>query len=554
ESETRHRILAPLVGALARVVPMPAAPSPSPSGPAADSLEAAMDAELRVVEAVERAKAALDAQSLVALARMQSLAESMVAAAPAAARAVPVSPDELVTMEVATATGLSQGETAVRAELAAGPVERFGPLWELLAAGTVSLRRACQVVEETRHLQHDVVAELVESVFAPTRDGAGLSGNLFRQRLRRAILRADADAAAAAARRRAARRRNGARAQIFDDGTGELVVRNDADKIAAAIDRADAAARAAKAAGDPRSLDQLRADFITGAASYGQPCGTAGCGSMAGPVGRRPSGDADCGADGRDSAYGSDTADGADGADGAYGRDTADGADAADGTKPHSCRFVPDWYASFGHRPAAKVWIVVPITTALGLDEAPCQLPGHGWLAAEQARAIITAEGSIWQTMLADLDSGTALRLSHRGYRPTAAMVEHVIAVDGVCRGPGCTVPASRCDVDHDIAYPEGPTAVTNLTDKHRQHHRIRTAGFWRAVRDPHDARVTWRTSAGRRYVTYPADWLEDVRPRRKFGGHDHNPEPVTRPYGPEPNPDPSARWGADCPPEPPPF
>jgi hypothetical protein len=150
---------------------------------------------------------------------------------------------------------------------------------------------------------------------------------------------------------------------------------------------------------------------------------------------------------------------------------------------------------------------------------------------------MITAPGSTWQTLLADSETGVALRLSRPGYRPTAAMVEHVMAVDGTCRGPGCTVPATLCDVDHDIPYPQGPTEVSNLTDKHRQHHRIRTAGFWRAVRDPHDARVTWRTSAGRRYVTYPADWLEDVRPRRRFGGFDHNPEPAMRPFGPEPDP-----------------
>lgn len=505
-----------------------------------------MDAELRVVEAVERAKAALDAQALDALARMQSLAESMVAAGPVEARAVPVCPEELVAIEVATATGLSQREVSVRAELATGPAGRFGRLRALLAEGTVSLRRACQVVEETRHLEHEAVQGLVESVFMPTRDGAGLSADLFRQRLRRAVLRADADAATAAARRRAARKRNGAHAQVFDDGTGQLTIRNDADKIAAAIDRADAAARAARAAGDPRSLDRLRADFLTGAASYGQPCAAGGCcGAGAGaphePMPATQPGTSPCGpghqAAGHDHQAAGHEHDGSD-----------------DGAKARPCGFVPDWYASFGHRPAARVWIVVPITTALGLDHEPCELPGHGWVAAEEARGIITADGSIWQTMLTDLDTGAALRLSRAGYRPTAAMTEHVVAVDGVCRGPGCTVPASRCDLDHDVPYPHGPTDVANLTAKHRQHHRIRTAGFWRAVRDPLDARVTWRTSAGRRYVTYPMDWLEGVRPRRKFGGYDYNPEPSTRRYGPHPHPDHGGSRQRAAMPEPPPF
>ena len=544
KAEPRLRAVAPVVEALTRATVDPAS---------AESLQAAMDAELRVVEAVERAKAALDAQALDALARMQSLAESMVAAGPVEARAVPVCREELVAMEVATATGLSQREVAVRAELATGPAARFGRLRELLTEGTVSLRRACQVVEETRHLEHDAVQRLVESVFMPTRDGAGLSADLFRQRLRRAVLRADADAATAAARRRAARKRNGAHAQIFDDGTGQLTIRNDADKIAAAIDRADAAARAARAAGDPRSLDQLRADFLTGAASYGQPCPSGGCcGAEAGapyaPMSATGPGTPTSGPGHRATGTGHRAA--------GTGRQATGhehhGVD--DGPEARPCGFVPDWYASFGHRPAAKVWIVVPVTTALGLDDEPCELPGHGWVAAEQARAIITADGSIWQTMLADLDTGAALRLSRAGYRPTAAMTEHVIAVDGVCRGPGCTVPASRCDLDHDVPYPHGSTDVANLTAKHRQHHRIRTAGFWRAVRDPLDARVTWRTSAGRSYVTYPMDWLEGVRPSRKFGGYDYNPEPSSRRYGPHPHPDHGRPQPPGAAPEPPPF
>ena len=559
KAEPRLRAVAPLVEALTRATVDP---------PSAESLQAAMDAELRVVEAVERAKAALDSQALDALARMQSLAESMVAAGPVEARAVPVCSEELVALEVATATGLPQREVAVRAELATGPAGRFGRLRELLAEGSVSLRRACQVVEETRHLEHDAVQGLVESVFMPTRDGAGLSADLFRQRLRRAVLRADADAATAAARRRAARKRNGAHAQIFDDGTGQLTIRNDADKIAAAIDRADAAARAARAAGDPRSLDQLRADFLTGAASYGQPCPPGGCcgaeggaphapmsatgpGTPTSGPGHRAAGPCHhaAGPGHQTAGPGHQTA-------GTGSSQTAGhehhGVD--DGPEARPCGFVPDWYASFGHRPAAKVWIVVPVTTALGLDDEPCELPGHGWVAAEQARAIITADGSIWQTMLADLDTGAALRLSRAGYRPTAAMTEHVVAVDGVCRGPGCTVPASRCDLDHDVPYPHGPTDVANLTAKHRQHHRIRTAGFWRAVRDPLDARVTWRTSAGRRYVTYPMDWLEGVRPSRRFGGYDYNPEPSTRRYGPHPHPDHGRPQPPGAAPEPPPF
>lgn len=500
-----------LVGILAAVIAQASPLAPEQSEPP-DSLESDLDAELRIIEVVERAKAALDAHALSALARMRADAEALVAAAPVPARQVPFSPDELVTMDVATATGLAQGEVGVRLELATGSERRFGRLRQLLSAGTISLRRACEVVRETRYLADDEVVDgLVKTVFAPTRDGAGLSGPLFRQRLRRAILRADADAEAAKARRREARQHNGARAEVFDDGTGTLTIRNDAEKIAAAMDRADTAARAAKAAGDRRSLHQLRADFLTGVAIFGQPAA-----AVAVPAAPAAAAPAEASPASADAPAGFETFTSA----GVAGERTE----------------VPEWFACFGQRPAARVWIVVPITTALGLDDAPCQLPGHGWVSAEQARSIMTAEGSIWHTLLADADTGRALRLSRKGYRPSAAMVAHVVAVDGTCRGPGCTVPASQCDLDHDIPYPEGPTDTDYLSSKHRQHHRVRTAGFWRAVRDPKDASITWRTSAGRRYVTYPCDWLEDVRPRPQVT-FDYNPEPFTRPFGPMPDP-----------------
>jgi hypothetical protein len=126
---------------------------------------------------------------------------------------------------------------------------------------------------------------------------------------------------------------------------------------------------------------------------------------------------------------------------------------------------------------------------------------------------------STWRRLLVDSETGAALRLETRAYRPTAEMRAHVEAVDGTCRGPGCTVPAAHCDLDHDVPWPHGPTAATNLTAKHRLHHNVRTHGHWQAERDPDDHTVHWRTAAGRRYTSRPHDWLEALRgspPRRR--------------------------------------
>lgn len=173
-----------------------------------------------------------------------------------------------------------------------------------------------------------------------------------------------------------------------------------------------------------------------------------------------------------------------------------------------------------GRWPAAVIRLVVPWTTAVGLTDAPCEAVGHGWVAADQARQMMLNDGSTWQRLAVDPESGIALHLESHAYRPTAAMCAQVEAVDGTCRGPGCAVPAARCDLDHDIPWPQGPTEVSNLTSKHRPHHNAHTHGHWLVCRD--GERVRWRTKAARIYDTYPKDWLEGVRdessPARRLG------------------------------------
>ena len=48
-------------------------------------------------------------------------------------------------------------------------------------------------------------------------------------------------------------------------------------------------------------------------------------------------------------------------------------------------------------------------------------------------------------------------------YEPTVAITEHVRAVHPRCTSYDCARLASRCDLDHDVSWPRGPTSVTNL-------------------------------------------------------------------------------------------
>ncbi|HET7799076.1 MAG TPA: hypothetical protein VFL38_01570 [Humibacillus xanthopallidus] len=531
----------------------------------AASFEALMAADLAWFEGGQRVKSMADDHQLEALARLHAtaLAELDARHAQSWIERTPLSAREAVVTEVAAATGLSQADLSIRLELATAPAARSSYLREQIRTGTTTIHRACELVRQTRHLDDDAFDHVARTTLAPTRDGAGLTGTLFRQRLRRALLTADADHAE---RRRAARAHNRAWAEIHDDGTGRLTVVNDADKIVAAYDRADTAARAARAAGDPRTLDQLRADYLTGAAITGWPHSDsttdtttdagndattdagndattdAGNGAESGSPTDSDEGAAntsDSNPAGSNDVPGSTSttfsatptgaAQSSSGGGDAHGTTRASGAAATEAaptgiTRSGAVR-AGGGFAAMSPSPAGKAIIVIPFETALGLDDQPCELTAHGHLSAAQAREIITAPGSIWHTLLADPTTGRAIAITP-GYRPTREMVEHVRAVDGTCRGPGCTVPARNCDLDHDTPWPDGPTHPDNLTAKHRQHHRLKTAGWWTATRE--DDALTWHTAAVRTYTTHPKDWLEGRHPHETPVGAPAPPTPST--------------------------
>jgi hypothetical protein len=447
-------------------------------------VEQLANADLRVIEAVELCKAVLDAVGLEALARLQGDIESneLLRRAhlghPGPARWLDAA--ELAAMEVTTATGLGSHEIHSRLGLATCRTAAAAELRSRLQSGAVSLHRACTIHSETRTLPDDAALEIVDTVLRE-KDGAPPSPSLFRQRLSRACLAADRDAAER--RREARRRRRGAYALIEPDGLGALHVTNDPYKVIAAMERDDAIARAARQGGDSRDLDSLRAEVITDLLMFGWPS------TSEMPAADDPSTSSSGAAASVAAAPGS-------------------------GGRFDQPRIVEDWFTRLGRHPAATVRIVVPFTTAVGATDAPCEIPGHGWVLADQARQIILNTGSTWHRLAVDVDTGAALRLETTSYRPTAAMRAHVEAVDGTCRAPGCTVPAARCDLDHDIPWPHGPTSVANLTSKHRPHHNAHTHAHWRVDRDS-DGVVRWRTKAGRTYETRPKDWLDGVRDQR---------------------------------------
>lgn len=68
------------------------------------------------------------------------------------------------------------------------------------------------------------------------------------------------------------------------------------------------------------------------------------------------------------------------------------------------------------------------------------------------------------------------------------------------CEWPGCGARAVRCDAEHDIAWPLGPTCACNLGPCCRRHHRIKQLG-WTKQRGT-DSAVIWTSPGGRRWLS----------------------------------------------------
>ena len=486
--------------------------------------EASGAAVERIVE-LEGVKARVEAQLLDTYGWLHTVLgqqyDGIVSRTGSGGRRLPIGLDQVVAKEICAATGLGEGEVSRRLALAIRP-RRHRVVRERMACGLLGLGRALALSEASACLDDDAaVAALEEKVLAPPRlpgepaapadpgepgepaepAGPGSSGAAapvpvsaptFRQRLRRALLAADPDGANR--RRAAAVRDRAAYGRVTEEGTGVLTVTGTVERVVAALDRADAAARSARAGGDPRTLEQLRSDFVLDAVLTWWPDHT----------------HANHGTHGNRQSRPADVTPGV----------TDDVTHGVTGNVTEGVTVVArDGWAGLGRPVPAKVWIVVPFEVAAGTSDAPCEVPGHGWVTAAHARQIITAPGSVWQHLPVQIDTGQVLGLASSGYRPGPRLAAHIRARDGVCRGPGCTVPADRCDLDHELPWPAGATEAGNLYAKSRRCHNTKTAGLWTSTPRP-DGALAWTTLAGREYVTYPKNWRESI--------HDEPAQPET--------------------------
>ena len=456
----------------------------------------------------------------------------------------------LSTDEVVAATGLGVGAVQRRARLASAPAAVREPLVQAMATGICTLERATTLRDDTDRLPDEVASEVAERVLRPKRGfdpddlspDAVVSHRLFRQRLHAEVAKEEARLGLEAEARADHLSRRDVHARTTSHGTGELLATGTAEQAAAARDRLDAMARAAKTRGESRTLAQLRSDIAFGLLLHGTVPGceelrpstsasapaTTGVTWMPGTsqagapsAGPQPSGGAQhvlpgrlrlvgldgClvdpitgevlgpfgpGVGGRRAGRAGDSDATGDGDATKCGQDeTSPFADLplhdpVHADPPPTPPEHPDpWLVATAAliaslpAPAARIDVRVNLTTLLGLQDDPAQLVGHGWLSADLAREIALRTDSVWHRVVHDPVTGTLLERTTHTYQPTDTMRADVQARDLTCRVPGCDRRSEQCDLDHSTPWPAGPTSPANLVPLCRHHHQLKTKQRW---------------------------------------------------------------------------
>ena len=181
---------------------------------------------------------------------------------------------------------------------------------------------------------------------------------------------------------------------------------------------------------------------------------------------------------------------------------------------------------------AVVINVHIPVTALLEIDCRAGWLQGHGPVSAEHVRLMLPVAGlrRLWvdgstgvpvkhdrqllppqadpnrvrQRLRAMLSPVLVTDHAERQHDPSKALVDLVDVRDQQCAGPGCAVAAGRCDHDHELRWPDGPTAVWNLAVRSRRCHRAKHTG-WTAQRQP-DGGTVWHSPLGRDYWR-PGPW-----------------------------------------------
>ena len=142
----------------------------------------------------------------------------------------------------------------------------------------------------------------------------------------------------------------------------------------------------------------------------------------------------------------------------------------------------------------AVIHVLAEQGTLDGSNDNPGYLRGFGILPAESVRDVAKT------ATLKPLSVPTGVA-ADPGYRPTTRTKEFLAWRDLTCRWPGCDKPVEKCDVDHTVPYPVGPTHPSNTKHYCRIHHLVKTFCGW-SDQQLSNGTTVLRSPTGHTYTT----------------------------------------------------
>ena len=142
---------------------------------------------------------------------------------------------------------------------------------------------------------------------------------------------------------------------------------------------------------------------------------------------------------------------------------------------------------------------------ALWFVSAHTEVPLLGSLLPADVVELLTDPDVTVRLSRSDSVTGAIRWQDPQTYRPGARVARAVRSRDGTCRFPGCATAARRCQLDHVVRHPDGPTTVTNLQTLCATHHGFKHHAGWQVEMDERGI-CTWTAPDGRTHTTRPLD------------------------------------------------
>ncbi len=388
---------------------------------------------------------------------------------------------------------------------------------EALAAGAIDLARAVAIADGVEHVPWQIALAVEDEVIerAPDRTPAQVRADVAA-----ALIAVDPDEAHARAERRRHERRV-SRPRAHPDGVASVRVEGPVGDVLALDLALDGAARAAKASGDARTLEQLRFDALTSLGHHALATGALETGAL-------ESGALETGA--LDTPTAPTPPAEQSGPNARWPVATRNGHRPSVHVtmsleqlvpEPVEVRADPRCGNSTSHRPERTTGRppegATDPGTPIPVSEVPV-LEGYGPIAPATARAL--AAGGIWRRLVTDPLTGSPVDIGTTRYTPPTAMADRIRARDRTCVRPGCTHPASEAQLDHTTAYNHGGhTSDANLGALCTRDHLIKTHGDF-TLTQPEPGIFEWATPTGHRYRRERDGTTTDLTPARNHRRH----------------------------------